>query len=989
MIAPTFLYISLLFCATTALKHRAPVLDLQGNDKFRGSYKDGEISVSPEIRVIEDSGPICDYVLSNEKGSNELPFLVEVRDQPSGKAVLRLKEGQKLKCHESPYKLRIAAKRCDSGPESDSAELEVTVGKVNAHIPEFEQAWYSKTVEEGRLYGEILRLRATDADCESYGEICRYEITNNAVPFVINEQGVLKNTAPLNYSQSHSHILSIVAHDCGMKHSKPVLVTIKVTESCNLGVQALHERIDYYPGTGSKALAEEAITNTCGIDCEVEKVEGKIRIDTEHIGQGCDRESTSSEEQRRVCNVDPQTVDLLPPKKDGELEDSSEELENEVLTEAEGQNRNVYMFNGKDNAIIVQPETAKAHIPEEFTLSFYMKHDRNEKTKAHVKENILCSSDDHRMNRHHFSVYLRNCKLEMLIRREKEEGSENKFSPAEWRWTLQQVCDDEWHHYTIAFQFPQVDLYIDGRAFPSSERNPEILDDWPMHSTKLATRLTVGACWHGRTSKMAQFFNGELSNMLYLAGKKEHPGVLQCLHQCKEQLQFTALESLRPHQQVIFNNEQNEVTLRTKSVDEFDQLVRKVAYVNLRTEPTPGHRAYYLTTALTCKGKAEPVELPEGRGYIFVRKAPEPELRLTGSEEITRLRGQTHEGTNILPDLKILITQKNADGDVIETGEHKLDWCHIKVKPKLNKEEEYFSSPAALISKLGLDFEHDKEGLLLKGIEKVQGYQDVLEQIHYFNLHPEQFPKRIFVVQCSMLNGRVLSNELSVSMTIKAGDVEKPKESVKESQVKETEKKDLPPAIKEQVFEKEVQSHRLESSLAMDVQKPNLGGPLPLMRETGYDTSAPGNGGVMAGGAVAIVVVVCIGFLLVVIVIGILRMRGVKRGGRRSGKGGRRSDDDLDWDDSGMKIIVNPINDEVDPEVGALNEEYSEDDSDSDGDSFRDEDEEMTEDEEEEEMENVLPHVAGSGRNGSTGLDWDDSSLHPALHSPRARTYRV
>lgn len=44
-------------------------------------------------------------------------------------------------------------------------------------------------VEEGRLYNNIVQLTATDPDCGKFGEICRYEITNNASPFQINEQG--------------------------------------------------------------------------------------------------------------------------------------------------------------------------------------------------------------------------------------------------------------------------------------------------------------------------------------------------------------------------------------------------------------------------------------------------------------------------------------------------------------------------------------------------------------------------------------------------------------------------------------------------------------------------------------------------------------------------------------------------------------------------------------------------------------------------------
>ena len=62
------------------------------------------------------------------------------------------------------------------------------------------------------------------------------------------------------------------------------------------------------------------------------------------------------------------------------------------------------------------------------------------------------------MNRHHFAIYLRNCKLEMLMRAEAEHVNRKTFIPAEWRWRLPEVCDNKWHHYTINMNFPEVEL---------------------------------------------------------------------------------------------------------------------------------------------------------------------------------------------------------------------------------------------------------------------------------------------------------------------------------------------------------------------------------------------------------------------------------------------------------------------------------------------------------------------------------------------------
>lgn len=71
----------------------------------------------------------------------------------------------------------------------------------------------------------------------------------------------------------------------------------------------------------------------------------------------------------------------------------------------------------------------------------------------------------------------------------------------------------------------------------ADERNPEILDDWPLHkTTETKTKLVVGACWHGRQQAMAQFFNGELAAVHLLTGVTESKNAIECAHQCKEKL---------------------------------------------------------------------------------------------------------------------------------------------------------------------------------------------------------------------------------------------------------------------------------------------------------------------------------------------------------------------------------------------------------------------------------------------------------------------
>ena len=112
-------------------------------------------------------------------------------------------------------------------------DVEVTVKDVNEYIPEWSEEEYSGQVEEGVLADFILKLTATDRDCSpTFGDICQYSITSPDQPFRISQSGVITNTQELSSVESRSHVLSVVATDCGGKESSPVLVTITVLPSC-------------------------------------------------------------------------------------------------------------------------------------------------------------------------------------------------------------------------------------------------------------------------------------------------------------------------------------------------------------------------------------------------------------------------------------------------------------------------------------------------------------------------------------------------------------------------------------------------------------------------------------------------------------------------------------------------------------------------------------------------------------------------------------
>ncbi|RCN33230.1 hypothetical protein ANCCAN_20942 [Ancylostoma caninum] len=370
------------------------------------------------------------------------------------------------------------------------------------------------------------------------------------------------------------------------------------------------------------------------------------------------------------------------------------------------------------------------------------------------------------MNRHHFSVYVRHCKLEVVLRR--EAGSKAEFRAAEWRWATPQVCDDEWHSYSLLFNgVDDVNLMIDGVAFKADERNPEILDDWPLHQTKtVKTRLVVGACWHGRQQAMAQFFKGSLSSVYLLSGETESQSAIECAHRCPEQLQFTGMDEITEGQSVTFSSDQSTITVKASTVPEVNKMLRRISYVNTQEKPIPGHRPWTLTSTVECKNGKQSVTfssdqstitvkastvpevnkmlrrisyvntqekpipghrpwtltssveckngkqltLPASKGYVFVEREADPVLSLSGSVTLDIDQHSVKVGTPMISDIQITVSQPGSDGKVKDvTSSHVLDYCKVHLKPSRDMDLEYFSSPASLIAALQIDFEHDKE----------------------------------------------------------------------------------------------------------------------------------------------------------------------------------------------------------------------------------------------------------------------------------------
>ncbi|XP_018333792.1 calsyntenin-1 [Agrilus planipennis] len=906
------------YCYASTPNYAAPRLDIENlQNGYHGLVKENEtlVEVTPPIRAVDE--PVCSYRIVN-KHHGEAPF--DIISLENGLAELRAK--RVLNCEKRRnYKFDIAAVGCN-GRQSENATVHITVADVNEYAPTFSEPSYVRQVDESKIYREIVRVEATDRDCTpKFGDVCKYEILTSDQPFVIDVDGVIRNTEPLDYERSHNHILSVVAYDCGMRQSLPVMVTIKVNRVCRLGWRGLPERVDYAPMSGKQELFPSASLELCDVPCNIRELRTRVDLATRHIGKGCDRDTYSVQSQRKLCGASPSAIDLLPTPGMGA------EWTKPLISDEGHESDQMFEFDGHSTAVAIPTTVLDHNLASTFTIATWMRHAQHPGQDKHVKEHILCSADDHKMNRHHYALFVRNCRLILLLRRDFSEGDLNIFRPAEWRWKIPQVCDDQWHHYAVNVRFPDVELYIDGQLFHTEKKNPEVIDDWPLHPTKgINTTVTVGACWQGSENKMKHNLKGYLAGLSILLKETEKPEVLSCLHQCKESLQVPAMELLQPGMELLTNSDLTEVTVEGDNRTNLETLVRKVGYINSREFPTPGRRNLRLVTSVVCdNGKS--VKVPDSQTYVMVLRPQTPSIILNGTGNMARKYDDFRLGVRVLADIRI-------------TGEQKLDKCSLTIYPNLNPDHENLSVPEEMLKNLGMAARISKDGVTITGSDMVYNYQQVLRQIVYTNRKPAYYLNRVFKLTCSELNGRFSSNEYVQTLTV------------------------IHPQPKEHVSNAMVNKHNVEIKPASIVSQEYI--PTDHLN-------------VMAAGgshAVTIIVVVCVGFLLFMIVLGVVRIRAAHHKSTNE----EAQESEMTWDDSALTITVNPM-ENAERKLQGETVEYS-DSEQSDSESSSDDDNldgpcrmHDTSDEEEDEQPTTRRTGGKHEYRNVSQLEWDHSTM--------------
>ncbi|NWX57828.1 CSTN2 protein, partial [Promerops cafer] len=877
-------------------------------------------------------GEICAFKIHGQ----EMPFEAIVLNKTSGEGRLRAKGP--IDCElQKEYTFIIQAYDCGSGPggtnwkKSHKAVVHIQVKDVNEFSPAFKESVYKASVTEGKIYDSILQVEATDEDCSpQYSQICNYEIVTTDVPFAIDRNGNIRNTEKLSYDKQHQYEIMVTAFDCGQKHAtEDVLVRVSVKPVCKPGWQDWNKRIEYRPGSGSIPLFPSIHLETC--DGPVSSIHTTIELQTNYIGKGCDRETYSEKSLQKLCGASSGAIDLLP---------SPSTTTNWTAGLLMDSNDMIFKFDGKQGAKIPDGIVPK-NLTDQFTITLWMKHGPSPGLRAE-KETILCNSDKTEMNRHHYALYVHNCRLVLLLRKDFDQA--DTFRPAEFHWKLDQICDKEWHYYVVNVEFPVVTLYMDGTTY-----EPYLVtNDWPIHPSHIAMQLTVGACWQGgevTKPRFAQYFHGSLASLTIRPGKIESQKVISCLQACKEGLDINSLESLGQGIKYHFNPSQSVLVMEGDDIENINQALQKVSYINSRQFPTAGVRRLKVSSKVQCFGEDVCISIPDIDAYVMVFQANEPRITITGMDHFARPAAQfeSERGVILLPDIRIVsrVTKMEHSADlrehdrankqpVVKEMLHNLDFCDVLViGAELDPEQECLELDHRELQGKHLDATNSTAGYSIYGVDSTFSYEQVLRQLRYRNWGTSATSDRKFKVKCSELNGRYTSNEFNLEVNILHSSNSN--------------------------FMDHVNHMIVQPQFLQSVQHPE--GSVSAVHSSVVPSVA------------TVVIIICVSVLVLVVTLAVFRLRAARQHGSTGHEGTKENE--MDWDDSALTITVNPMEKYEKPHQ-AEEESEEEDIDDEEEDTTSAESDDSEEEEEEEEEEEVI--VQKGDKQNTTRqeqLEWD------------------
>jgi len=360
--------------------------------------------------------------------------------------------------------------------------------------------------------------------------------------------------------------------------------------------------------------------------------------------------------------------------------------------------------------------------------------------------------------------------------------------------------------------------------------------------------------------------------------------------------------------EMVIDSKGSVVKVEGNTANDVASMVQRVAYLNTREFPVPGRRIARLETQLECANH-KTIHLEDERVDVDVISVPEPTIRISGTDDISRDYEDFKLGVRIFADVHILMTTSSSSGGEPVNGiENRLDHCTVSVSPPLNPDHESVEVPDDLLRSLKITGTVAPEGAEFSGAEMIYNYERLLRQVTYTNRKPAYYLNRQFKIACSELNGRFISNEYVQTLTVIHPTISEAMNDIKDNQKQEEielEKERIDENVKgkqvpSRISHRQVNVHGVSQAGSPNVYNLDEGYLLGLASRTHNNITA-------------VIVVICVAFVGVIVILGILRIRAAHK---RTAREELQAEVEMAWDDSALNIVVNPL----DGDLGGVGE---------------------------------------------------------------------
>ena len=236
-----------------------------------------------------------------------------------------------------------------------------------------------------------------------------------------------------------------------------------------------------------------------------------------------------------------------------------------------------------------------------------------------------------------------------------------------------------------------------------------------------------------------------------------------------------------------------EIKMKTASLLDMTQLIRKLSYINKQTYPKRGSRSIVVTTVAECGNTGKAIVLNDLSVKVkLTHQVQEYNVQLEGLKQVFASTMELENGVEPFKDFSILKVSINKvddtpsvnsdeseEPDEEESDAVKLSKCLIKIAPERNLMDKSVNSEKVmflqnLLDDFGFKFEETVSSVVISGLQSVENYQTFIRRLTYIitNINEvnkenlELIKNKKFFISCFRSEPNIETNTVLIQLNL-------------------------------------------------------------------------------------------------------------------------------------------------------------------------------------------------------------------------------